>query len=92
MGRMLTVAALMLVCIVVAVKIVAANRRAALARRRAEEEKALREERENELRGRLERVKKQRDDLGLAKRAIEDDPARAAKTLGRMMRQKSDKT
>jgi flagellar biosynthesis/type III secretory pathway M-ring protein FliF/YscJ len=91
MGQALSVLALAAVCAVLVVKIIIANRRAAQAKRKAEEERALRARGEAELRERVERVKKQRDPLELSKRAIADDPGRAAKTLSRMMRQDDGK-
>ncbi len=87
MGQALTALALGVACAAIAVKIIAANRRAARTRQRAEEERALRAARESELRERVARAKKNRDPLELSRRAIQDDPGRAAKTLSRMMQQ-----
>ncbi len=89
-GELLTIAALAAVCVVAGLKLFAANRRAAKANAHAKEEKARRREGEAALRERVERAKKNRDPLELSKRAIADDPARAAKTLSRMMRQNGD--
>lgn len=93
MGELLTIAALAAVCAVAGVKLLTANRRAARAADRAAGEKERRRAGEADLRARVEQVKKSRDPLELSKRAIADDPSRAAQTLSRMMRQndKDDK-
>lgn len=89
-GQLLTILALFAVCVFFGAKLFAANRRAAGAKERADGEKAVRARRESELRERVERVKRKMDPLELSKRAVEDDPARAAKTLSRMMRGHDD--
>ena len=88
MGRFLTILVLAAFCLVIGFKVWRANRRAAADRKRAERERMVREERERELRTRLERVKKKRDELESAKDAIQSDPARAARVVARMMKDK----
>lgn len=65
----------------------AANREALAREEREKEEQRARELKEKELLERLEKLKK-RDDLQMAKNAIDKDPKRAAKVLSKMMRGK----
>lgn len=90
MGYLLTFVFLAAVCAIVLAKAIAASRRAARERREAEAAAVKRREREQEILARLERMKRT-DDLSSAKRAIERDPARAAKVVSNMMKGTSKK-
>ena len=85
MGYLVTFLILLLACCYFGIVFWRANRRAARERRAAEEAAAKRRDQEKELLERLERIRKA-DDLGRAKRAVERDPARAARVVSKMMR------
>lgn len=89
MGLYLTLLLVVAALAVLAAKTVAANRRAARAAAEAAERRREREAMEKDLLTRLGKLK-ERDETALAARAIGKDPARAAKVVGRMMRNKGD--
>lgn len=88
MGQLLTVLILLGFCLVFGIRLWRVNRRIAADRKKASQERADREERGRKLLTQLERVKKKHDELNAAKEAIADDPARAARVVSKMMKDK----
>jgi uncharacterized protein YlxW (UPF0749 family) len=85
MGLIITAFIVVLGFLYLLFKLIAANREAGARFRREEE---LRERREVELQERLASVKKKKDDLELARSAVENDPARAGKVVSNMIKEK----
>ncbi len=85
LGLLLTAFAVVMGFLYLLFKLLAANREAGL---RFQREAEIRASRERELQERLERVKKKKDDLQLAKGAVEKDPERAGKVVTSMMKEK----
>jgi flagellar biosynthesis/type III secretory pathway M-ring protein FliF/YscJ len=88
MGIAATLLFLLAVCAYGLYKLVRAERRAAAANAAAVAEKEKRLEQEKELLDRLGRIREKKDELQLAKNAIQNDPGRAAKVVANMMRKK----
>ncbi len=85
MGYLITFLIVCAAVLVLVVKAMRANRAAALREKQRREELERRREKEQEV---LDRLKKVKDPLNSAKKAIERDPERAAKVLSNMMKKK----
>lgn len=86
-GALLGVAVLAVLCVAILVRVARANSRAKAERLAALAEATKRRDKEREVLERLERIRKT-DGLSAAKKAIEQDPVRAARVVSKMMKDK----